>query len=74
MLAINGTWLGPDLYKYRACLDFVEIEGSHSGEKLAEIVYYKLTKLKIRQKLLTITADNATNNNTLCRHLYKRLS
>jgi hypothetical protein len=74
MFAINRTWLGPDLYKYRACLDFIEIQGSYSGENLAESVFNKLTKLKIQQKLLTITGDNAANNNTLCQHLYKQLS
>ena len=29
-----------------------------------------LKKYSVRQKLLTITANNASNNDTLCRHLY----
>jgi hypothetical protein len=74
MFAINGTWLSPELYRYRACLDFVEIQGAHSGEKLADIVYNTLKTLNIRQKLIAITADNASNNDTLCRHLFNRLS
>ena len=38
MFAINRTWLGPGLYQYRACLDFVEIQGAHSSKELCR--YY----------------------------------
>jgi hypothetical protein len=70
MLAINGTWLGPNFQQYRACLEFIEIKVTYSGENLATIVYRTLKRLGILQKLLTITGDNAYNNDTLCRYLY----
>jgi hypothetical protein len=74
MLAINGTWLGPNFEQYRACLEFIEIQGSHSGENLAATVFKTLKRLGLLQKLLTITSDNASNNDTLCRHLHSILS
>ena len=74
MLAINGTWLGPDFQQYRACLEFIEIKGSHSGENLATVVFKALKKLGLLQKLLTIIGDNASNNDTLCRYLHSSLS
>jgi hypothetical protein len=74
MLAINAKWLGSNFEVYQACIEFIEIEGNHSGENLAAIVEKALKKHKILQKLLTITADNASNNDTLCRHLYTSLS
>lgn len=73
-LAINGTWLGPDFMTYKACLEFIQIKGSHSGENLAETVYKTGKQFSILQKIITITGDNASNNDTLCRHLYQRLS
>lgn len=74
MLAINGTWLGPNFQQYRACLEFIEIKGSHSGENLSLTVFGALKRLDVLQKLLTITSDNASNNDTLCRHLHIKLS
>ncbi len=74
MLAINVKWLGPNFEVYQACIEFIEIIGSHSGENLATIVENALKKHEIRQKLLTIIGDNVSNNNTLCRHLYTSLS
>ena len=74
MLAINGTWLGPNFEQYRACLEFIEIQGSYSGENLASTVYKTLKRLSLLQKLLTITSDNASNNDTLCRYLLDILS
>ena len=31
-------------------------------------------KYKILYKILSVIGDNASNNNTLCRHLYRKLS
>jgi hypothetical protein len=31
MLAINAHWMSSAFQQYRACIEFVEIEGSHSG-------------------------------------------
>ncbi|KAJ5244537.1 hypothetical protein N7489_004633 [Penicillium chrysogenum] len=57
-----------------ACIEFVEIEGSHSGDNLARIVATVLERFHISDKVMTITADNASNNDTLHRYLYQKLS
>lgn len=44
VLAINISFLGPDFQVYRRCIEFIEIEGSHSGENLAKIVEKALKK------------------------------
>jgi len=59
---------------YKACLDFIEIEGSYSGENLAYYVYRRYKKLGILHKILTLTGDNALNNDTTVRYLYKKLA
>ncbi|KAJ5346901.1 uncharacterized protein N7506_000154 [Penicillium brevicompactum] len=74
MLAINAHWMSSALQQYRARIEFVEIEGSHSGENLANIVATVLERFQISDKVMTITADNASNNDTLHRYLYQRLS
>jgi len=74
MLAINAHWMSSDFQQYRACIEFVEIEGNHSGENLANIVATVLERFHIPDKVMTITADNASNNDTLHRYLYQKLS
>jgi hypothetical protein len=74
MLAINAHWMSSAFQQYRACIEFVEIEGSHSGGNLANIVATVLERFHISDKVMTITADNASNNDTLHRYLYQKLS
>jgi hypothetical protein len=74
MLAINAHWMSSDFQQYRACIEFVEIEGNHSGENLANIVATALQRFHISDKVITITADNASNNDTLHRYLHQKLS
>jgi hypothetical protein len=71
MVGINLTWLGPDIQQHRACIDFIQIDRKHSGENMAVLVFKALKKHNVLQKLLTVTADNANNNDTLCRHLHR---
>ena len=59
---------------YKACFDFIKIKGTYSGENLAYYIYKRYKKLGILYKILTITRDNASNNDTTARHLYKKLS
>jgi GTPase Era involved in 16S rRNA processing len=74
MLAINAHWMSSTFEQHRACIEFVEIEGNHSGENLANIVATVLERFHISDKVMTITADNASNNDTLHRCLYQKLS
>ena len=64
----------PDIVVYKAYFDFIEIKGTYSGENLAYYVYKRYKKLGILYKILIITGNNALNNNTAARHLYKKLS
>ena len=73
MLAVNGTWAGPDIKLYRACFEFIEVQGAHLGENLAHYIYNIGKRLDILPKILTITGDNASNNDTICRHLANML-
>lgn len=73
IFAINGRWLGPNFKPYRACLDFIEINGTHTGLNLSEIVY-NIGKLNgILPKIFTVTRGNTGNDDTLCHHLEQRL-
>jgi hypothetical protein len=51
-------------------LEFKELEGVHSGENTVEAIDSLLKEFGLRAKLLTITNDNASNNETLILELY----
>jgi hypothetical protein len=73
MLVINARWLDKSFRRHQHCIEFVKIQGSHSRENLASVVLIALKRHNICYRLLTITSDNALNNNTLCVNLYKLL-
>jgi hAT family protein len=74
ILGVIGHWLSADFKYQERVLEFSEIIGSHSGENMAETLQKMLVELRIEEKLLTITADNASNNETLASELYFNLS
>ncbi|PMD55495.1 uncharacterized protein K444DRAFT_537556, partial [Hyaloscypha bicolor E] len=47
-----------------ACLDFIKIKGTYSGKNLTQIIYKRGKKLGILHKIISLTRDNAKNNNT----------
>jgi len=65
ILAIIGHWLTEDFVYKESVLEFAEIEGVKSGENISGIVLELLHELDIEYKLLSITADNTSNNETL---------
>ncbi len=65
ILAVIGHWLPEDFVYKEALLEFVEIEGAKSGENMGGIVLELLHELDIECKPLSITGDNASNNETL---------
>jgi hAT family C-terminal dimerisation region/Domain of unknown function (DUF4413) len=73
ILGVMGHWLTADFEKKEKLLEFIEIEGIHSGENLSEVLVVMLEELEIAAKLLTITGDNAGNNGTLCEFLQTAL-
>lgn len=64
-LAIRGHWLDQE-WKYQSkMLDFAYIEGDHTGFNLSKIFVDCLARLEIPfTKILAVTLDNATNNDT----------
>jgi hypothetical protein len=52
-------------------LDFIKIKGAYSGRNLTQIVYKRGKKLGILYKIMSLTRDNAKNNDTYARYLYK---
>jgi hypothetical protein len=59
---------------YKACFNFIKIKSSHLGENLVYYMYKRCKHLKILDKIITLTKDNALNNNNASCHLYKKLS
>lgn len=74
MLGVIGHWLTADFQYRERVLEFTEINGVHSGENMAEVVSSLLIELRLENKLLAITADNATNNERLLSELYLNLN
>ena len=65
ILGVIGHWLTEDFEYKEALLEYAEIEGPKSGENMGAIVLQLLDELDLERKLLSITADNASNNETL---------
>lgn len=74
ILAINGTWLDENFKLNRELLYFNKISGEHNGANLANIIFQVLKDFNLCEMLFSISAGNATNNNTLCKHLENSLS
>jgi len=54
-------------------IEFTELQGPHSGENLAAAVEACLLELDLVPKLLSITGDNAGNNETMVSDLHRLL-
>ncbi|KAF5378856.1 hypothetical protein D9615_006941 [Tricholomella constricta] len=48
---------------------FRQLEGSHTGENLAKVLWKVINELQIVERIGMITLDNASNNNTLMEEL-----
>jgi hypothetical protein len=59
--------------KREALFEFTALKGVHFGENIARITFKSLEQLRVLQKLLALTADNASNNDTLVEHLHCQL-
>lgn len=73
ILAVIGHWITPQFaYQVRLLLHR-EVSGIHSGENLAAMIYDMLVEFNLCGKLLTITADNASNNKSMVEELARLL-
>lgn len=74
ILAIIGYWLTEDFLHKKRVLEFIELQGIHSGENIAIAIQSTLSELDLQEKLITITGDNASNNETMASELFHLLS
>ncbi|PVH68833.1 hypothetical protein DL98DRAFT_440305, partial [Cadophora sp. DSE1049] len=63
----------PDFEEREEVLEFIQVKGEYTRERLAEITIKLLEELKLKHKLFAITGDNASNNGTLYYHLFQYL-
>jgi hypothetical protein len=64
-MAITGYFLDQDWNYCEVLLGFEHLHGSHSGSHLSETVIQILKEHDIANRVLSITTDNASNNNTM---------
>lgn len=69
-LAIKGYWIDQNWNYHEELLDFPVIEGKHSGENLGRLMQATIDEYSLSEQLVSITTDNASNNDTLCAAVY----
>lgn len=70
IVGIIGHWLA-DEFEYREKL---ELQGIYSGENLVIALENMLIELCLKDKLISITGDNASNNEAMATDLFFSLS
>ena len=73
-MAISGYFIDEDWQYEEVLLGFEPLSGTHSGENLSAILLNVLIQHHIQDRVLAITTDNASNNNTLVSSLQQSLS
>jgi hypothetical protein len=72
-LAVMAHYVSVD-WKYReVLLGFEHLSGAHTGRNLVQVVENLVDEYGLTGRLFAITADNASNNGTLCRALEQAL-
>jgi hypothetical protein len=64
-MAITGYFLDRDWNYREILLGFEPIHGTHAGANLSAVLLERLEQLNILDRVLAVTTDNASNNNTL---------
>jgi hypothetical protein len=72
-MAVHIHYIDDDWTMQQELLDFISIEGSHSGSTLAEYICNLLEFYDIEDRLSNIMADNASNMDTLVQNISDRL-
>ncbi|GBC36498.1 zinc finger BED domain-containing protein RICESLEEPER 2-like [Rhizophagus irregularis DAOM 181602=DAOM 197198] len=73
-LGITAHWISDEWELKNILLDFVKLEGSHSGKNIKEFFLKSLKDFGIMTKILGITTDNASNNNTFLEEVSNELA
>lgn len=64
-MALTGYFIDQDWNYHEELLEFEHLHGSHTGSNLSDTVIQILQHHKIADRVLSITTDNATDNNTM---------
>jgi hypothetical protein len=72
-MAITAYIITTDWRYQEHLIGFEHVSGAHDGENLADITFKVIQDFNITDRLFAITADNASNNQTLRKGLAKRL-
>jgi len=72
-LAIKGYYINSKWQLQEPLLEFSPLRGRHTGYSMATEVLQLLSRTGQKNRLLAITSDNASNNNTLTQSLEQRL-
>ncbi|KAG0160344.1 hypothetical protein PDIDSM_7871 [Penicillium digitatum] len=72
-MAITGYFIDHNWDYCEILLGFEPLHGSHTGENLSKTVTQILTEHGISDRVLSVTTDNATNNNTLMQSVQDHL-
>lgn len=72
-MAITGYFLDQDWNYREVLLGFEHLHGSHTGENLSKSMHQLLTDHGITDRVLSMTTDNATNNNTLMMNIQETI-
>jgi hypothetical protein len=68
-MAVTGYFLDNDWEYREVLLGFEPLSGTHSGLNLSEVLMRLLQQHDITDRVLAITTDNASNNNTLINYI-----
>lgn len=66
---IIGFWIDSEWHLKEKVLDMDILRGSYTGKALAASVFKVLEDLQITSKILGVTCDNASNNDTMAAEL-----
>ena len=68
-MAVTGYFIDTQWEYQEVLLAFEPLEGSHTGYNLSQVLMDILDKYKISDRILAITTDNASNNNSIVRFI-----
>jgi len=69
-VGITVHWIDTKFQLHDSLLAFHALEGAHTGENLAKYVLDTFVDFDLCEKLFCITTDNASNNDTMIKHLF----
>ncbi|TFY75902.1 hypothetical protein EWM64_g8111 [Hericium alpestre] len=69
----TGFWINAEWELKDVVLEFIPLDGDHSGKTSGRLIFKALKKYGVTKKLITNTADNTASNNLMNRAIAKRL-